>query len=77
VYYVGNFVQILVFRLTVDPNVRRGSSGPRKVKKFQEMHETHTYRSMGLIRQRDEGSGGGSSALDDFFLIKISNFRHL
>jgi len=30
--YVGNFVQIFVFRPTVDPSVRRGSDGPRRVK---------------------------------------------
>jgi len=59
-YYVGNFVQILVFRPTVDPSVRRGLDGPRRVKKIQEVHKTSIYCPMELIRQRDERSGGGS-----------------
>jgi len=31
--YIGNFIQILVFRPTVDPSVRRGSDGPRRITK--------------------------------------------
>jgi len=53
-YYVGNFGKILVFRPIVDPRVRRSSDSPRRVKKLQEMHETPTYRPIGLICQRDE-----------------------
>jgi len=50
VFSVGNFVQLLVFRVIVDPSVRRGSDGPREVKKLQKVHKTPTYRPMGLIR---------------------------
>jgi len=71
--YVGNFVQILVFRPAVDPNVRKGSGGPRKVKKFQEMHETHTYRPMGLIRQRNKGSGAADPQRRAIFLFFNKN----
>jgi len=40
-----------------------------RLKNFQEVHETPTFRLMGLIRQRDEGSGGGYPSDGRIFTI--------
>jgi len=67
---VGNFVQLLLFRLIVDASVRRGSDSPREVKKIlQKVHETPTYRPMGLIRERDERSVSGYPNTGRIFTI--------
>jgi len=60
--YVSSFVQILVFTPTVDPSFRRGSDDTKRVDKLQEVHKTPTYRPMGLIRQRNKGSGEGGES---------------
>jgi len=40
-----------------------------RLKNFQKVHETPTYRPMGLIRQRDEGSGSGYPSDGRIFTI--------
>jgi len=49
-----------------------------RLKNLQEVHETRTYRLMGLIRQRDESSGSGYTLMLGSFLRffnKITQFQ--
>jgi len=40
-----------------------------RLKNFQEVHESPTFRSMGLIRQKNKGSGGGYPSAGRIFTI--------
>jgi len=65
-YYVGNFVQILVFRPTVDRNVRRGSDGQGGLKNPGGARDSYlppygTNPPEGCAR-----SGGGSPSAERF-----------